>query len=95
MSKKVGQLIIILSISIILAQMKVSYESIKYIQQSEYLSAIWNFLTKKTCWLSTLAVCILRLWSGQVRGGGGWGEDDALFSKKICQLPTKTDIQNW
>ena len=26
---------------------------------------------------------------------GGWGEDDALFSKKICQLLTKTDIQNW
>ena len=47
MRENVGQLIIILSISIILAKMKVSCESIKYIQQSGNLSAIWNFLTKK------------------------------------------------
>lgn len=40
MRKNVGQLIIILSISIILAKMKVSCESIKYIQQSENFSAI-------------------------------------------------------
>ena len=53
------------------------------------------FLQKKpadlAAWLCASCACDLAKWGG----GGGWGEDDALFSKKICQLPTKTDIQNW